>query len=73
VVTSNVSVMPEVTAGAALLADPREPASFAAALRRIFEETGLAERLRERGLARAAELSWEGFAEDNLALYRELL
>jgi hypothetical protein len=30
-------------------------------------------RLRARGLARAAELDWRGFAAANLALYRRVL
>jgi glycosyltransferase involved in cell wall biosynthesis len=73
VVTSNVSAMPEVTAGAALLGDPGDFMSFAYALRRVFEDSGLAGDLRRRGLARAAELSWSRFAAQNLAVYRELL
>ena len=73
VVTSAVSAMPEVTGGAALLADPLDAASVAQALRRVAGEPGLADRLRRRGLERAQSLSWRRFAETNLAIYRELL
>jgi glycosyltransferase involved in cell wall biosynthesis len=70
VVTSNLSAMPEVTGGAALLVDPRDPASIAEALRRILDEPGLAARLREKGLARAKALDWRRFAAEHLAVYR---
>jgi len=73
VVTSNVSAMPEVAGGAALLADPRDPGAIAAALKRVLADRALAADLRERGLKRAAELDWRSFAAANLALYRRLL
>jgi glycosyltransferase involved in cell wall biosynthesis len=73
VVTSNVSAMPEVAGGAALLADPRDPAEIAAQLRRVVEDRSLAADLRRRGLERAAELDWRAFAAANLALYRRVL
>lgn len=73
VVTSNVSAMPEVAGGAALLADPRDTGALAAALRRVVEDPALAADLRARGLQRAAELDWRAFAAANLALYRRVL
>ena len=73
VVTSNRSSMPEVSGDAALLVDPESVESVAAALRRVASEPELAARMRTRGLARAKELSWERFAEQNVEIYRELL
>ncbi|WP_375382256.1 glycosyltransferase family 4 protein [uncultured Sphingomonas sp.] len=73
VVTSDVSAMPEVTGGAALLAGPCDVPAIAAALRRVADEPRLAAMLRERGLRRAAELSWHAFAAANVAIYREVL
>ena len=73
VVTSNLSAMPEVAGGAALLADPRDPAALAAALRQVVDDPALAAGLRQRGLRRAADLSWRAFAAANLALYRRVL
>lgn len=73
VVTSNRSSMPEVSQDAALLVDPEDPAAIAAALRRMADEPGLAERMRARGFERARELSWEAFARANLDVYREVL
>lgn len=73
VVTSDRSAMPEVAGGAALLADPRDPAAIAHHLTTIVGDEKLAERLRQAGLARAAQLRWETFAQANLAIYRGIL
>lgn len=73
VVTSNVSAMPEVAGGAALLVDPRDPGAIAAALKQVTGDRALAAGLRERGLRRAAQLDWRAFAAANLALYRRVL
>jgi glycosyltransferase involved in cell wall biosynthesis len=73
VVTSNCSAMPEVTAGAALLADPHDAGALAVALKRVADDPALAADLRARGLERAAQLNWRAFAAANLALYRRVL
>jgi glycosyltransferase involved in cell wall biosynthesis len=69
VVTSDTSAMPETAGGAALLSDPKDPASIA---RAIVEATGPArDRLRELGLRRAAEFTWGATAASTLDVYRE--
>ena len=73
VVTSDLSAMPEVTGGAALLVDPRDVDAIAGAMRRIADDPALAADLRARGLARAQALTWRNFAAANVALYRDLL
>ena len=73
VVTSDLSAMPEVTGGAALLVDPGDTGAIAAALHRVVEDQKLAADLKDRGLKRAQDLRWEDFAKANLALYREVL
>jgi glycosyltransferase involved in cell wall biosynthesis len=69
VVASNRGALPEITAGAAILADP-EPEPFAEALGRLLGDPALRERLRAAGLLRAAEFSWERTARETLAVYR---
>jgi len=59
VVAADRGALPETCAGAALLVDPTDPAAIAAALARVMAETDLAPRLREAGVARARELTWE--------------
>lgn len=73
VVTSNVSAMPEVTAGAARLADPHDSGAIAAALLAVIDDEAEALAMRERGLVRASELSWSRFAGQTLDVYRLIL
>ena len=59
VITSNTSSLPEVVADAGLLVDPHDTTSIAEAMARLFSDTRLAKELRERGIARASQFTWE--------------
>ena len=63
VVASDTTSIPELVGDAALLCPPGDVEAFAAALRRLRTEAELADDLRRRGLARAAEFTWERTAE----------
>ena len=70
VVTSNTSAMPETAGGAALLADPAQPASIAQA---ITEAAGQASNwLREAGIRRAGQFTWAATGAATLDVYREV-
>jgi glycosyltransferase involved in cell wall biosynthesis len=70
VVTSDVSAMPETAGGAAVLSEPREPASIA---RAIVEAVGPGrDHLRELGLKRAGQFTWASTAASTLDVYREV-
>lgn len=70
VVTSDLSAMPEIAGGAAVLADPHDPKSIAAG---ILEACGpRAEVLRASGLRRAQQFSWGATAEATLNVYRDV-
>ena len=70
VVTSDISAMPEIAGGAAVLANPNDPASIA---RAILEAVGPGrDRLRDEGLRRAAQFTWEATAASTLDVYREV-
>src|SRR5262249_31775293 len=58
VVTSNVSSLPEVTCDAALL-DPLRPEAIADGIYRVLTDERLRFELRQKGLARARQFSWE--------------
>ncbi|MBI2392897.1 MAG: glycosyltransferase family 4 protein [Deltaproteobacteria bacterium] len=73
VITSDVSAMPEVAGGAALLVHPADESSIVAALRRVVDDPALREDLRARGLRRAASFQRRTTAERTLAAYRELV
>ena len=72
-VCSDATSLPEVAGDAALLFDPHDTAALAAALRRVLEDPALADDLRVRGLARAAEFTWDACATGVLAVYERVL
>ena len=70
VVTSDVSAMPETAGGAAVLADAKAPASIGKA---IVEAAGPGrDRLRDLGLRRASQFTWEATAAATLETYRDV-
>jgi glycosyltransferase involved in cell wall biosynthesis len=73
VVTANSSSLPEVAGEAALLVDPYNVAEIAAAMRRVLEDPQLAEVLRQRGLKRSAQFTWEKTARETIAVYEKVL
>jgi glycosyltransferase involved in cell wall biosynthesis len=68
VVTSDTSAMPETAGGAAILADPKDPASVARAIARAATSQ---DRLRAAGIKRASEFTWGATAASTLDVYRE--
>ncbi len=68
VLAANTSSLPEVAGDAALLVDPADTAAIAAGLARLAAEPALRADLRARGIARAAEFSWERCARETLAV-----
>jgi O-antigen biosynthesis alpha-1,2-mannosyltransferase len=72
VLTSNVSAMPEVAGGAALLVDPSDTGSIVAGLDRLADDTDLREQLIQAGLTRAQEFTWEKSAGATWKVYQEL-
>jgi glycosyltransferase involved in cell wall biosynthesis len=63
VVTSNLSSLPEVGGDAVEYVDPRDTTSIAAGLRRVLCDESHRSDLGLRARARAAEFSWERFAQ----------
>jgi glycosyltransferase involved in cell wall biosynthesis len=71
VVCSNTTALPEVTGDAALLVDPQQPEAFAQALTSILSSEELAEQMRQKGLLRAKDFSWEKSARLALKYLKE--
>jgi glycosyltransferase involved in cell wall biosynthesis len=70
VVVSDISCLPETAGGAALLCDPKDPASMA---RAIVDAVGPSmDRLRDDGLRRASQFTWAATASATLDVYREV-
>lgn len=59
VITSNLSALPEVAGDAAILIDPYSVDEIADAMRVIATDTQLRQQLREAGLARSQQFTWE--------------
>jgi glycosyltransferase involved in cell wall biosynthesis len=73
VMASNATSLPEVAGEAALLVEPLDVPAMAGAIRAVLSDSARARHLRERGLARAAELGWERTAEGTAACYRRVI
>ena len=73
VLASNVYALPEVCGQAAELVDPYDVEAISAGLRRILEDPERATELRELGLMRAAQFTWERAAERHLEHYERAL
>ncbi len=80
VICSNVTALPEVAGDAAILFDPIAPpavetlhaTSLQTALERVLDDGALRAKLREKGLARAAQFSWQDTAARTFGLYRRI-
>lgn len=72
VITSNTTSLPEVVGDAAIMHDPDDVAAFAHSLETLLNNPGQMDDLRQRGLARAAQFSWESAAAAEVAVYKKI-
>jgi glycosyltransferase involved in cell wall biosynthesis len=70
VVASNVSSIPEVVGGAAVLVPPQSPEEFAAAILRVGADPELRAALTKQGLERAQCFRWQVAAQEVLKAFR---
>lgn len=73
VVTSNVSSMPEVAGGAAILVDPEDPDAIANGVFRVLDDSELRRDLRERGPEQVLRFSAESVVPRLLEIYRRTI
>lgn len=66
VVTSNVSSLPEVVGGAAILVDPTDQTAINLAVKNLCSDPNLAHKYVEQGRARAKRFKWEETAKATL-------
>ncbi|HEY4723760.1 MAG TPA: glycosyltransferase family 1 protein, partial [Anaerolineae bacterium] len=69
VLTSNGSSLAEIATGAAWLIDPYDVQAMADGLTRLAIDDELHAQLREAGLVRAAQFSWQRAAEETVRVY----
>ncbi len=72
VITSNVSSLPEITAGAALLVDPRSRDELRSAIRRLLECPETGRELAGAGKGQAANYRWEVCARKSLEFFERV-
>jgi glycosyltransferase involved in cell wall biosynthesis len=72
VVTSNVSSLPEVVGGAAVLVNPYDVDDIVDGLRRVLTNPALAAEMRQKGIERAREFSWERSVAKTWAVYQQI-
>ena len=72
VITSDVSALPEIAGGAALLVDPRSESELREALARLLTSPSLRGELAERGRGNAARFTWEECARRSLQFFRDV-
>ena len=73
VVTSNVSSLPEIAGGAAVLVDPYDTESIAEGIKRAVADETLRAELIAKGLARARDFSWGQSVSKIHRIYMEVL
>jgi alpha-1,3-rhamnosyl/mannosyltransferase len=72
VITSNLSSLPELASGSALLVDPRSAGEIAAAIRRVGESETLRSELSALGRARASVFTWPRACAESLEYFGKL-
>lgn len=68
VIASDIEAFREVYGNAAMLFNPHEPRQIADAMKTMIEEKSIGETLRQRGLEKAAHLSWDESARKTQAI-----
>ena len=72
VVTSSAAALAEIARDAAMTVDPTDSDAIGAALVEVLSDGASIERLREAGVMRVAEFSWERAARETLAVLRRV-
>jgi alpha-1,3-rhamnosyl/mannosyltransferase len=73
VLVSQCTALPEVVGDAAVMLDPQRSDLTAQRIEALLDDPALAATLRERGLKRAAQLTWASCAQNTIAVYRVAL
>ena len=72
-IASNTTSIPEVAGDAALLVDPKDTGMISEAMMMLTLNESVREEMRQKGLTRAAQFTWEACAEATLNAYQRVL
>lgn len=73
VITSNTTSLPEVAGDAAISLNPLDIDAISRAMQQVLEDHNLVLLLKQRGLTRAQEFTWQACADATLQVYRKML
>jgi len=73
VIGANSGAIPEVTAGTAMLFDPRSPEELADAIVKVTQDPATRQDLVERAKVRVKDFTWHRTARETLAVFEELV
>ncbi|MBI4256533.1 glycosyltransferase family 4 protein [Candidatus Uhrbacteria bacterium] len=73
VITSHTSSLPEVGGDAAIYVDPYNSRDLSEALRGLIGSSSLHKQLRDRGIQRAKEFTWEKTAKETLEVFKQVM
>ena len=73
VITSNITSLPEVAGNAALLVDPYDIQQISWAMQQLIDDTAATHLLRQMGLQRAKEFTWDKTAQATISVYRQAI
>ena len=73
VLTSNRSSLPEVAGEAAILVDPYNVNAITHGIMQLLSDSTLADSMRQKGLERAHQFTWERTARETMAVYERVL
>ena len=73
VITSNTSSLPEVAGDAALCISPTDIAAITVGMQQLIDDETLHQSLKQKGLLRAKQFSWDACASDTIKCYQALL
>ncbi len=72
-IISDRGSLPEIAGGASLMIDPDDPIGLADALERVLDDVDLQRELRNKGLQRVKEFSWERCACEVVSVYHRVM
>lgn len=73
VIASNVSSLPEITGGAAILHPPLDVDAFAGSIETMLDSQSVRDDYAARGILRAEQFTWQIAAQKTLNIYRQIL
>ena len=71
VLTSNLSSLPEISGGASLLVDPYSIDEIVHGIEKVTKNKVFRDRMKQKGLDRAKDFSWEKTAKETLEIYKQ--